>query len=281
MNVVEYATQAAELFVLPDTVTSLKALLDDEQASVDDIASMIMFDPTLAAQLLKLANSALYNFPNRIETISKAIQIIGTKSLYDLAVSYGVAKTFAAIDPNIIDLDKFWEQSLSCALLAKHIAEKKRIREPEKLFVAGLLHNIGELAMVQTHPDIAAQCAAINKNTTPRSMQHTLCGFTFAELSYEIMTAWDLPEPLVALVRDVHHKLFEAESIEARVLQLSYVLSLDNVNQDVYESYANLQPFLHECLDLDRKDMEMALDTTNLQCINVISLFNPSSFVVY
>ena len=281
MNVVEYANEAADLFVLPDTVTSLKKILDNEQSTVEDIAGMIAFDPTLAAQLLKLANSAMYKFPNRIETISKAIQIIGTKSLYDLAVSYGVAKTFAAISPNVIDLDKFWEQSLSCALLAKHIAEKKRIREPEKVFVAGLLHNIGELAMVQTHPEMASQCAAITKSTTPRVMQQTLCGFTFAQLSSEIMKAWDLPSPLIELVKGIHHKLFEAESDYARVLQLAYVLALDNVNQDTYDSYANLQPFLHECLDLKHEDMELALDTTNLQCINVISLFNPSAFVVY
>ena len=281
MNVVEYANEAAELFVLPDTVTSLKKLLDDEQSTVDDIAAMIAFDPTLAAQLLKLANSAMYKFPNRIETISKAIQIIGTKSLYDLAVSYGVAKTFATINSSVIDLDKFWEQSLSCALLAKHLAEKKRIKEPEKVFVAGLLHNIGELAMVQTHPEMASQCAAITKNTTPRVMQQTLCGFTFAQLSSEIMKAWDLPISLIELVQGIHHKLFEAESDYSRVLQLAYVLALDNVNQDVYDSYANLQPFLHECLDLKHEDMESALDTTNLQCINVISLFNPSAFVVY
>ncbi|MDM7861086.1 HDOD domain-containing protein [Alteromonas sp. ASW11-36] len=281
MNVVEYASEAAELFVLPDTVTSLRAVIDDEQSTVDDIARLITFDPTLAAQLLKLANSAMYKFPNRIDTISKAIQIIGTKSLYDLAVSYGVAKTFASVNANIVDLDKFWEQSLSCALLGKHIAEAKRLRQPERLFVAGLLHNIGELAMVQIHPEMASQCAAINKNTTPRVMQQTLCGFTFAELSSEIMTAWGLPDTLNDLVSRVHHKLFPADDTDVQIMQLAYVLALDNVNQDVYEPYANLQPFLNECLKLDEDDIEVALDTTNLQCINVISMFNPSAFMVY
>lgn len=281
MNVVDYAKEAAELFVLPDTVTSLKAVIDDEQSTVDDIAQLITFDPTLAAQLLKLANSALYKFPNRIDTISKAIQIIGTKALYDLAVSYGVAKTFATVNASVIDLDRFWEQSLSCALLGKHIGESKRLREPEQLFVAGLLHNIGELAMVQTHPEMAAQCAEINKNTTPRVMQQSLCGFTFAQLSAEIMTAWGLPDNLTELVGGIHHKLFPAESAHHQILQLSYVLALDNVNQDIYEPYANLQPFLNECLKLDDDDIETALDTTNLQCINIISLFNPSAFLVY
>ena len=281
MNVVEYANEAADVFVLPETVTSLKRVIDDEQSTVEDIAEMIAFDPTLTAQLLKLANSALYKFPNRIETISKAIQIIGTKSLYDLAVSYGVAKTFSLVNSNVVDLDKFWEQSLSCALLSKYIAEKHRMREPEKVFVAGLMHNIGELAMVQLNPEMASQCTAINKNTTPRVMQQTLCGFTYAQLSAEIMKIWGLPTPLIDLVGNAHHKLFAAEQPDIKILQLAYILALDNVNQDVYDSYANLQPFLHESLNMEHEDMEDALDITNLQCINIISLFNPSAFIVY
>ncbi|WP_100658273.1 HDOD domain-containing protein [Alteromonas flava] len=281
MNVVDYAAEAADMFALPETVTALKKVIDDEQSTVEDIASLITFDPTLTAQLLKLANSALYNFPNRIDSIAKAIQIIGTKALYDLAVSYGVAKTFATVSSNVIDLDKFWEQSLSCALLGKYIAERKRIPEPERLFVSGLLHNIGELAMVQSYPDLASQCSAINKNTTPRVMQQTLCGFTFSQLSAEIMKNWGLPMSLVSLVENVHHKLFPAEQADERVIQLAYVLALDNVHQDVYEPFANLQPFLNEAVEFDDTQIETALDITNLQCINIISLFNPSSFIVY
>ena len=66
-----------------------------------------------------------------------------------------------------------------------------------------------------------------------------------------------------------------------QILQLSYVLALDNVNTDVYPSYNNLLPHLHESLGLAHEDLEDALDITNLQCLSVMSLFNPSAFMLY
>ena len=70
-------------------------------------------------------------------------------------------------------------------------------------------------------------------------------------------------------------------NIDIHIMQLSYVLALDNVNPEVYPSYNNLKPSLHEKLSLVRADLEDALDITNLQCISVMSLFNPSSFMLY
>ena len=69
--------------------------------------------------------------------------------------------------------------------------------------------------------------------------------------------------------------------MEEQILQLSYVLALDNVNSEIYPSYNNLKPELHESLSLNRDDLEDALDITNLQCISVISLFNPNAFMLY
>ena len=149
MTLQDIISNASTLFVLPDSVTRLKACMDDGASNIDDIADIISFDPSLATQLLRVANSALYRFPNKIDTITKALQVVGTRSTYDLALAFGVSQAFKEIDGQVIDLDKFWEQSVSCGLLAKYFAEMRNIREPERLFVAGLLHNIGELVVVE------------------------------------------------------------------------------------------------------------------------------------
>ena len=125
MNLAQLVQQAESVFVLPESVTRLKACIDDEASSIDDVAEIISFDPTLTSQLLKIANSALYNFTSPIETVTKAVQVIGTRATYDLALSYGVSHTLKTVETTIIDIDRFWEQSVSCALLAKHLAEKK------------------------------------------------------------------------------------------------------------------------------------------------------------
>ena len=92
MNLEELVSKAENLFVLPDSVTRLKACMDDEASSIDDIGDIIAFDPSLATQLLRVANSALYRFPNKIDTVTRAIQVVGTRSTYDLALAYGVSQ---------------------------------------------------------------------------------------------------------------------------------------------------------------------------------------------
>lgn len=281
MNVQDIAEKASELFVLPDSVTRLKACMDDDAASMDDIAEIIAFDPSLTTQLLRVANSALYRFPNKIETITKALQVIGTRSAYDLALAYGVTHAFKDVEGKAIDLDKFWEQSVSCGLLAKYFAEKERMKQPERLFVSGLLHNIGELVVVAQMPEEAKRCLAFNSRVSPQELQEAILGFNYAELSAELIRLWGIPACIFEPIQHIHETDTPAHNKDLQILQLCYVLALDNVNPEIYPSYNNLKPHQHEILELDREDLEDALDITNLQCISVISLFNPSAFMLY
>lgn len=280
MNVQDLAAKAAHVFVLPEAVTRLKECMDDQASSIDDVAEVISFDPGLTTQLLRVANSALYRFPNKIETISKALQVIGTRSAYDLALAYGVTHAFSDIEAKNIDLDKFWEQSVSCGLLAKYFAEYKRIREPERLFVAGLLHNIGELVVLATSPEMVSRCQEFNTRVSPAELQHAVLGFTYSELSALLIEKWGIPASIYSPIAGLH-KDNTTGDMDITIMQLSYLLALDNVHPDIYPGYSNLDESLHQVLDLSRNDLEDALDVTNLQCISVIGLFNPSSFVLY
>ena len=281
MNLQDIADKASDIFVLPDAVIRLKECMDDNAASIDDIAEVIAFDPGLTSQMLKVSNSSLYRFPNKIETISKALQVIGTRSAYDLALAYGITHAFSGVESKIIDLDKFWEQSVSCALLAKYFAESRRLREPERLFVCGLLHSVGELVVVSLLPQEAKRCLAFNARVSPAELQQAILGFTYAELSAALVKKWNIPDAIARPVSLIHDTESGVEDEDVRILQLSYVLALDNVNPEVYPSYNNLPAGLHECLSLNREDLEDALDITNLQCISVMSLFNPNAFMLY
>ncbi|NDV89987.1 HDOD domain-containing protein [Alteromonas sp. 345S023] len=281
MNLQEVVEQANELFVLPDAVTRLKACMDDGSSSIDDVAEIIAYDPALATQLLRIANSALYRFPNRIDTITKALQVVGTRATYDLALAYGVSHAFNDIDAKIIDLDKFWEQSVSCGLLAKYFTEMRKIKEPERLFVAGLLHNIGELAVVSLYPDAATRCQEFNVRVSPAQLQRSVLGFTYTELSAALIRKWGIPDGIAEPIAHIHQTDTAVNNVEINILQLSYVLALDNVNPEIYPSYNNLEAHLPQALSLEQTDLEDALDITNLQCISVISLFNPSAFMLF
>lgn len=281
MHANEYATKASDVFVLPDAVFRIKQLIDDDAATMQDIAEVVNFDPALATQVLKIANSALYKFPSKIDTISKAIQVIGTNSIYDLVVAYGVAKAFGETRKDVIDVERFWEQSVCCALLAKYFADKLASAESERLFVAGLLHNVGELVMLQFEPDLAKVCASFNESVTPLELQRRTLDTTYAEIGAELMRRWGIPESIAGPIDHQHFSEVDAVSQDEEIIQLSYVLALDNCNQEFYPGNANLEPMLYERLGLETSDLENALAFTNLQAMSVLGLFNPSSLAVY
>ena len=281
MTALNYASQASDVFVLPDAVVRIKELIDDDSATMQDIADVVNFDPALMTQVLKIANSALYKFPNQIETVSKAVQVIGTNSIYDLVVAYGVSKAFGAIDLDVIDLDKFWEQSVCCALLAKYFADKLGVSEAERLFVAGLLHNVGELVMVRFNPDGAKKCGEFNEQNTPLTLQLDHIGSSYADIGATLIRMWGIPESIANPIARQHFSQQEAQTEDDKIIQLSYVLALDNVNQEFYAGNANLDAALYEKLGLEPSDLEAALDYTNLQSLSVLALFNPSATAVY
>jgi len=281
MNLQDYAVNAGDVFVLPRAVIKVKQLIDDEATPMDDIAEVINFDPAIMSQVLKISNSALYNFPNTITTVTKAIQVIGTRSVYDLVLAYGVASAFKDIDPDAVDLDKFWEQGVSCALLCKFFAEELELKETEKLFVCGLLHNLGELVLVKLNPEDAHKCASISSENTPLMLQKKHLGFSYADISSELLKLWGIPKDISQIVSKTHVSEHLAQSKEEKIIQLAYLLALNNINSELYSKYAGVTEDMYEGLGIDEECVNNALDFSNLQLMSVLALFSPSSFAIF
>ena len=281
MNSQDLAKSAGDIFVLPEAVIKIKQLIDDDATSMDDIAEVINFDPAIMTQVLKVSNSALYKFPNTITTVTKAIQVIGTRSIYDLVLAYGVANAFKDINPEIISLEYFWEHAVSCALLSKFLAEKIGVKESEKLFVCGLLHNIGELVLVQLNPEVALKCTNISAENTPLKMQMKHLGFNYTDVSAELLNLWGIPAEISHIVSNTHVSETLAKSNEERILQLAYIVSLNNLNSEIYAPYNDVTEKMLEELGLEKEDVDNALDFSNLQLMNTLALFSPSSFAMF
>ena len=280
MHAIDYASQARDIFVLPDAVIQIKRLIDDSSSNMEDIARVISFDPALTIQILKIANSALYKFPNKIDSVTKAIQVIGTNSVYDLVIACSICRTFGEINPNIIDLEQYWENSVYCALLSKYFAEKQGCKEPERLFVSGLLHNIGELIMVQFNPVVAQKCAQFDERNTPLDLQLKHLGATYAEIGASLTQMWGIPSTITSPMKNLHFSLSEPTCTDDKIIQLSYILALDNTHPEFYGGNANLEIEMYERLGLTTSDLNAALSHVGMQSLSVLAMFSPNAVTV-
>ena len=149
-----------EVSSLPMVFLRINEAISSPRTSVVDISRIIADDPGLTARLLRLVNSPLYNFPGKIETISRAVVIVGTQQLRDLALATSVLKLFEGIPGDLVTMQSFWEHSVSCGLASRILASYRQEPNVERYFVAGMLHDIGRLVIYSQAPALAREALA-------------------------------------------------------------------------------------------------------------------------
>jgi len=210
--------KSLDLVSPPTTYTQIDNLLNDANSSVDDISAVINLDPALTARLLKIVNSPFYGFPSQINTISRAITIIGTRELTHLVLATSVINAFAGIPANLFNINDFWRHSLACALASKLLAIHCGFQAAERFFISGLLNNIGSLVLYQALPELARE--AINSakfgDEVIFEAEKRVMGFDHCEVGSALVKAWRLPESLGEVVK-YHHTPSQAENFQTEV----------------------------------------------------------------
>ena len=153
----QLAAELKELISLPDVYLRLQQVMRSDEASMDKVAEVLTLDPALVARLLRIANNALYSFPSRVDTVSRAVNILGVRQVHDLVLATSVAKAFAGMDNAVLDMRTFWYRSVQCGILARTLAEGAGMKGGESLFVRGLLYDLGHLVLYHHYPE---QCRA-------------------------------------------------------------------------------------------------------------------------
>lgn len=211
---------------LPEIFAEINQVLGDPQSSAFHVANVISKDPNLSAKLLKIVNSAFYGFPSKIDTISRAVMIVGSKQLSTLALGTSVIHFFRDISPDLVDMKSFWKHSFACGIATRMLASHKNMADTERLFVAGLLHDIGRILIYKHFPQEGRE-GLLKARQTPcllRSAEMDLLGFDHAQIGGRLLKQWMLPPTLERAVAD-HHRPSESPcTIEASLVHLADIL---------------------------------------------------------
>lgn len=274
MNAIEYAQRANELFAVPSTANQLRILFDSDDSTMKDIAKVVSADPGLAVHLLKYANSSIFRFERKIESLDKAIQVIGAKSVYEFALAFGMSKMLTKEHQKYIDVNSFWKQSILCGLYGANLSKRCKEKDVARLYTSGLLHNVGELAVLRVSPEHARLCAHLKVDVLPRQSQESVLGFSFAEVSASLLQQWLIPDALVSTIAMQHHDDAPAVTIESQIMQLAYALAVVNTYPDYYTPDAHIPEFLYTSLQLDYGDLEKVEEACHEEYESLASIFS-------
>jgi HD-like signal output (HDOD) protein len=262
----------------PAIYNEIITVVNDPRSSATDVANVISGDPGLTARLLRLVNSAFYGFPGKVETVTRAITLVGMNELSELAMATSVMKSFSEGLGRGIDTGAFWRHSLGCGVLARLFAEQRHEPNSERYFVTGLLHDIGRLVIISQLPRSAAD--AIRKTQIekkPLSVSERECmGFTHAEVGRELLARWNLPEGQRQAIAQ-HHSVgnSDAHYTEIAITHVSDVIShvmrigwsgepvvapLDAAAWDHLGLQADILPALTEEAEMQVKDLAGVFD---------------------
>ncbi len=142
---------------LPTVASKLISVTSKPETSISEIVQLLSKDISLSAKVLRIANSAFYGFSSKIGTVHQAVTNMGKNAIRSLVLSVSFLEIKANEKQGCFRYEKFWQKSLSAAVAAKLIMSEIDKSEPEEVFIAALLQNIGELILVRTFPEQYAE----------------------------------------------------------------------------------------------------------------------------
>lgn len=262
-------TNSEDLPSIPGLVVQLIHMTSDENDSIDigELADLVGMDQTLAAKVVRWANSAHFSPVSPVTSIQRAVQLLGISTIRSMALGASVLQSMGNFGSNdIISADDFWIHSFRCAIAAKYLAEVFFYIDPSEAYLVGLLHDIGKVALIKSayaiYLDVHMSCDEEDGSDLPEKEEDIL-GFTHADLSALLFVQWGLGEPLSEVVA-AHHDPSVAQNTQK--FPLAAILYLANTIADCDENFhapaifENLDPSaLDEILEMDPSFDEWSL----------------------
>jgi putative nucleotidyltransferase with HDIG domain len=250
---------------LPLAVTEVIRLSSSPDTSLTDLERVVKPDPSLTANILRMANSARYHAMNRIVTVKDAIQRVGTRGLFEIATGHAFVRVIPQFLPGYgIDATRFWTHSVAVAVFAQKVL-KRSPAEAEVAFTAGLLHDLGKLVIGAFLEEKAAEVRELlnGKTETPLSFinaEREFLGTDHAEVGLAIARKWRLPDYVADAAR-WHHSPREAKVGSAR--RIATAVHVANClahslgyGADLGELHRTLDPFAMDDLEVRMSDLE-------------------------
>jgi HD-like signal output (HDOD) protein len=272
------------LVSLPEIYLRVREVIDDPHSSMDDLANALSLDPSMTVRVLQIVNSPLYGLPRRIKTLSQAVSLLGLRAVANVVFATNVAKAFAKLPPNVMNMTDYWRKSVLCALIAVNLARACRMSDSERLFIAGLLRDVGHLVLYHTVPDRAqsALIEATNLDQPLTEVEQSNIGCDYTEVGGELMKKWKMPEELEQAVRCQLHPM-EATLAE-RDAAVLYVAGACADHVEAYGGKDVTSPSVRGdilvLLRIPEADVLQAVGDAQVQLKNTLALIYPAALAL-
>ncbi len=261
----------------PAIAVQILSTVQQQDYSLNDLEKIISADAALTGKMLRIANSAFYSLPTKISNVSRALAVLGTNVIKNIALSFVIASDLKGESNRYFNFDYFWRRSVTAAVAAELVSAKLNLVN-EDIFVSALLQDIGVLVMYinkgEEYDDALKNCI-IHGGTGLIQSEHKKFQFDHQQLGYVLLKDWGLPESITLPLR-FHH---EPESAPENVQKIASILDVANFLSAIYsgtETIANLKKLeekMEDYFSFDSDETRKILDQVALQSIAILDIF--------
>ncbi len=230
IRIVDEIRSNKRLLSLPQVLSDILHEVGKDDYSADSLAKIILKDPSLTGNLLKVANSALYISRNEIKTVHQAVQHLGVTSVKCLALSTSIFHPKMIGEQSGINQKDFFSYVISIAAASEKIAKMVNYPTPEEALIAGLLTDIGIMFFIHHYPDSYYQIVkGRNHNESLLVAEKKVFGIDHCEVGMHLAKTWKLPEYIATSVSEHHSALtIDRKNVLGNIVKLAVQLSTDN-----------------------------------------------------
>jgi len=272
-----------KLISLPEIYIRVSQILEDPNHNARQLGDIISHDPALTARILRIVNSAYYSLAAQIELVSRAVSVIGEDDLRNLVLATSAVDTFKRIPNQLIDIDLFWRHSVHTGIVSRLLSKHCNILHGERLFVAGMLHDIGKLILYFKEPELSQQVliAAADSDGQLFRSEKEILGFTHGDVGAALISAWKLSDTLKEVVA-FHHTPQKAKNfpMETSIVHIAncVVNALEpdiQVDETLLDDYPGFDRSSLEITGLDLKILPEVMEQAWEQAGEILDIICP------
>lgn len=260
----------------PAIAVQILNAVQQEDSSMHELARIISADPALTGKMLSIANSGFYSLPNEVTSVERALSVLGTNVIKNIALSFVIASELRGDKQSSFNFDYFWRRSVTAAVAAELLTTVLGVKN-EDIFVTGLLHDIGVLLMFLSKGDEYSALLKERRNTgvpLTELEQHKF-GFDHQQLGFTLVTEWGLPEN-ISLPICFHHATATAPEDHRRTTEILWIADLLAAiysESETVNKVRQLQEEMIELFNLDADGVRDLLDEVAHKSIDILNTF--------
>lgn len=261
----------------PTIAAQILKTIQNKESSLNDLEKIISMDPALTSKLLRIANSAFYALPYEISNVNRALSILGTNVIKNIALSFVFAGNLRGETDSSFDFEYFWRRSVTAAVAAELVTGLLQEKD-EDIFVTALLQDIGVLIMFlskgREYVATLEQCS-MDRATDLIGAERKMYQFDHQQLGCTLLENWGIPQSIVRPIR-YHHEPDLAPDKDRRTSSVLYVANLLSAiyrGTETAQNVRELQTKMADFFNITADQTRTLLDNVAEKSVDILKIF--------